>query len=761
MGEAASTAGRLIEKCVDHAVASLQAAEAADAGTDQRQQLSGAWRELLVRRKTWSVRLPQLLGAAFEVEARGAPRAQAASEDRTIGSLSLVDDVEIARTIESARLAQQLGAAVERPLAELDALMSSALELEGVQPERNPLRPAVYAQVLRRLVDESPAEPAWPGLWLRAMGAPLAEELAQLYRDQVHFLTLARVHAANYRLVSAPSRPVAAAGSPPAAPPATAATRSTAAAGDAAPARAGHSGFAELAPQSIDGPRLREFLLRDPPDARRPLGPSYYAQVDAELRAIEARQDERSYDADAAREHMRVPAVDRPQRRVDTASPLPREIWGEYSGSRERSLLRGRLKTQAREVGQVFGLEVVRALVDQVAEDPRLLAPMREAIVGLEPSLLRLAMVAPRFFSDEQHPGRLLVERVAERSFKYNDEFSVEFQGFFRPVAQAFSRLNAVEKFEDGAAFEAALAALQAGWSAQDTLDDEGQRKVLDAVQFVERRQQQADCIAAELRQREDLAGAAQPVQDFLLGTWALVMAHARLAQPQGGIDPGGHLSVVTELLWSVKPEKTLHEPARAFELIPRVLLKLRDGLAMLGQAPHETDSFFQQLEALHRPVLKLRARQRHRDLVPPRPPQAEAVPRKASDQLWMAPEEMRAAGFDDTVPSDLVPLAAEAGSSAVACEEQDAAQVLAGLEPGCWVDLYSRQHWRRARMVWASANRTLFMFVSHGGQPHSMTRRSMQRLANERLLRRVEGEGVVPRALNKLAVQPPAARAA
>jgi hypothetical protein len=400
---------------------------------------------------------------------------------------------------------------------------------------------------------------------------------------------------------------------------------------------------------------------------------------------------------------------------------------------------------------------VVRRLVDRVAEDPRLLAPVREAIVGLEPSLSRLAMVAPRFFSDEAHPGRLLVEKVAERSFKFNDEFSVEFQGFFHAVAQSFNRLNQIQPLDTADPFRSALDTLQAGWSAQDALDEEAQRKVLQAVQLAEDRQHEAERIASELRQREDLGDAAPPVQDFVLGTWALVMAHARLANPQGGIDPGGHLSVVTDLLWSVNRDLTLRDPARAFDLIPRVLLKLRAGLESLGQQAGEANAFFHQLELLHRPVMKLRARHRHRDVAPAEPIR---LPGDASDlvdqrdQLWMAPSELRAAGFEDTVPSDAAqPRPSRASHAPLpTLDEGEAEAVVTALALGAWVDLYSRQQWRRAKLVWASAKGSFFMFVSHGGQPHSMTRRSLQRLVKERLLRPVEGDGVVPRALEKLA---------
>ncbi|MEJ8840422.1 DUF1631 family protein [Ramlibacter sp. AN1133] len=807
MGEAVSAAARLIEKCVDHAVTALQEAESAHSG-EQRQRIADAWRELLTRRKAWSSRFPQILGAAFEAEASDKPRMAAIQRDEG-PALSLVDDKEISRTVETSRLAQVLTATLERPLAELDALMSSALGLPVVQPERNPLRPAVYAQALRDMMAEGQPDPAWPALWLRHMAAPLAQGLEQVYKAQTHFLTLQRVSAANYRLrasrpaplggMSRPaplggaSRPAPLGGMSQPAPlggmsqpaplgrmsqpaplggmsqpaPLGGSSRFGSAPADpfGASGFSGFSGFADLPVHNVDGERLQQFLLRGEAQAHRPLAPSYYAQVDSELRALEAGDDEAEpYDERAVRQHMHVPPVDRPARPVDVESPLPQE-WGRFSAPRERALVHGRLKKQAREVGQVYGLEVVRRLVNRVADDPRLLAPVREAIVGLEPSLLRLAMVAPRFFSDEDHPGRLLVEKVAERSFRHNDEFSVEFQGFFGPVARSFQRLNEIDPLENADPFRAALTDLQATWAAQDALDDEPQRKVLDAVQFAERRQHEADRIAGEFRQRSDLEGVDEAVRDFVLGTWSLVVAHARLAQPGRGIDPGGYVAVVADLLWSVKRDLTLHDPARAFESIPRVLMKLRSGLTMLGQQPAESEAFFLRLEALHRPVLKLRARQRHREVAPPEPPVTvpAPAPERAPGEPWMAQQELHEVGFEEA-PRAEAPAAparaAQAAAEPALLSDEEAESLLARLSPGCWVDLQARHHWRRAHLKWASDKRTLFLFVSHGGQPHSMTRRSLHKLVKDRLVRLVDSEAVVPRALAQLGA-PPAPAAA
>lgn len=800
ISEAAKAADRLVEKCIDHAVAELQQAELQAERSDQRNEIAAAWRALQMQRPRWCSRYPQLLRAAFTADASGKAEPAAAAPALRPSSLTLVDDTEITQGIESARLAQQLVAVLERPLAELDALMSSAMGLDGVQPERNPLRPEIYARTLRKLAGENTPEPAFPGMWLRYMAKPLAQGLEQVYRDQAHLLTLARVQAATYRMRTAPSRPMPLSpnsgqaplnsgqaplgprsgqaplgprsGQAPLGPnsgqgplgPSTGGSGFGGSGGSAFTPMSGSSAWASTS-AALEGSRptqLRDFVLRGSPMAEQALEPSYYAAIEAEIAAIEATADEIAYDAAQARAHMHMPPVDRPARRIATDSPLPQETWGEMAGSRERALVRGQLKKQARRLGQVYALEVVRKLVDEVAQDPRLLAPLREAIVGLEPSLARLSMVAPRFFSEEAHPGRQLIERVAERSLHFNDEFSVEFQAFARPVNQAFQRLNAQESFKDAEPFRQALATLEASWAAQDALDAEGERKVLDKVQSAERRQREADQIASEFAQREDLASAPEPVRDFLLERWSLVVAQARLSAEAPGIDPGGYIAIVSDLLWSVDRERALHDPARAIALIPRVLLKVREGLVQLGEDPQPGDPFFRTLERLHRPVLKLRAHQRHREMPPAEAlAVAETQPQReerSPDNLWMAEAELQAAGFEEAPDSGAVPLTPQRAAAAPAepLDEMEADSLLAHLEVGSRVDLFSRQQWRRAKLVWTSGNGAFYMFTSHGGRPHSMTRRSLQRLLRDRLLRPVAGHAVVPRALEAVVNEPP-----
>jgi len=212
----------------------------------------------------------------------------------------------------------------------------------------------------------------------------------------------------------------------------------------------------------------------------------------------------------------------------------------------------------------------------------------------------------------------------------------------------------------------------------------------------------------------------------------------------------------------------------------------------------------------LHQPVLKLRRLKSQRDasasdlmalesgVMPPdaapeEPPTRPEQPRAdAAAPPWLGRDDLDAAGFEDPLPTDaadltpldpLDPLDQEEPSNAppdgvetqstassasappgdAPAPEADAnplitpaqaEQTLLSLQAGSWVDLYSRQRWLRAQLIWASSKGTLFMFVSHGGQPHSMTKRSCERLLRERLLRPVDSHGVVAQALDAVAAQ-------
>jgi hypothetical protein len=732
---------------------------------------------LVQRRNALSSAFPERLREAFERgDGGGRTSSLALLSDSSL--LALVDDVSVSESLESARLLQGLMPVVEQALAALDARMSSLIGFETVRVEKNPLRPSVFVRVLRDLMAEFEREPEIRSLWLQHLAAPLGRGLCQLYEQLALRLQQAHVQEAGYR-IRLVDDPQANSGPAPARRDLMtwdAQTLAATVAGSGSPAVALPPMKALAGTQArLDHQVFHDFLADRGDRFEQALESGYYEQLGHEQRTADAQAALPLLDevvVDRQRVQFRgLPVVDRPARAVSIGSQLGADHWGTYAASHERTRVLLQLKQQAERVSQAVGLDLVRKLVNQVARDPLLLAPVREAVVALEPALLQLAMDDPRFFAKDQHPARLLVEQVAQRSFRFNDEFSAEFEQFHAPVREAINALNALPSASPEP-FAVALEHLREDWASADQAEAAAQAQHLQALRFAEARQTLADQVAWEISLRPDVFNAPAAVLDFLYGSWSLVIAEAQLRHPEGGNDPLGYRAVISDLLWSVRHEVTLRQPRKLFDMLPGLLQRLRAGLNLLDQPAEETRSFFDALMRYHEPVLALR-RASARSQAASMPgaldnvpvislPEAEVtgeVPRpRVADTPWLAARERVAAGFEEALvvaagepgaaDSAPVPLVVLSEEGVAPDDGPDSAALLAGLSVGDWVDLQTSGQWLRAQLVWANAHATLFMFTSRGGRAHTMTRRSCEKLIRQRGLRPLETRAVVGAAI-------------
>ncbi len=785
--EVARQAKPLLGRCVEAAVASLQAAETKSSAVAERQRLAQACWGLTQRKGVLTDTYPARLREAFERGGDEGGRTSSLALLSDSSLLALVDDLSVSESLESARLLQDLMPVVEQALTALDARMSSLIGFETVQVEKNPLRPSVFVRVLRDLIAEFEREPEIRSLWLQHLASPLGRGLCQLYEQLALRLQQANVQEAGYR-IRLVEDPQAGSGSGPASARRDPWTRD-AQSFEPAPTGRGDP-YQTLPPMTalagtqarLDHQVFHDFLADEGGRFEQALDSGYYDQLLREQRIAQAQADLPLLDevvVDRERVQFRgLPVVDRPARAVSIGSQLGTDHWGAYAAPHERTRVLLDLKQQAERVSQAVGLDLVRKLVNQVARDPLLLAPVREAVVALEPALLRLAMDDPRFFAKDQHPARLLVEQVAQRSFRFNDEFSGEFEQFHAPVREAVNALNALP----GATpepFAVALEHLREDWASADQAEADAQAQHLQALHFAEARQELADQVAWEISLRPDVFNAPAAVLDFLYGSWSLVIAEAQLRHPDGGPDPLGYRALISDLLWSVRHEVTLHQPRKLIEMLPGLLQKLRAGLGMLDKPAEETQTFFDALIRYHEPVLALRrasARSQAGTSMPgaletpvvafPETDNLAEAPRpRVADTPWLAARERVEAGFQDapaavaTVVEDsaAAPLST---SSEEADEGTETAGVLASLHVGDWVDLQASGQWLRARLVWANARATLFLFTSRGGHPHTMTRRSCEKLIRQRGLRPLAVRPVVDAAIDAVVKGVPGAPA-
>lgn len=607
--------------------------------------------------------------------------------------LQLLDSQQIDASIEFAMAQQEVWRSVEDVLPQLNALVSSLLGWITVQPQLNPLKPEVFVRALQAsLAQHAPDEPARAALITPTAGL-LGVSLRQLYRELAEWLRSQGVE---------PASPVG-----------------TLTSTQAQPA-AGGQNSASRTLLSLD--KLRKLLSgeldsgQSTKDFLHTVPASYLALED--LRLVEPMM----------------------KRLAQRASQAAQET---AKGDTPQSLIT-REPTQGRLLGQQLGAEVVRLMLDNLMQDRRLLPKIRDLIKSLEPVLLALAPSDPRFFSDRQHPARHFLDRVTHSSLGYSSEQDNGFAEYLASVTQAIGVL--AQGGGDAAAFAHVVHDLEAGWARLDTVQRQQNEDAALALLHAEQRNLLAQRLACDFQERLKNKDVPELVSVFLRGPWSQVVAQAQLGCADGSADPGGYLALVDELIWSVQLQLARRNRARLVQLVPHLLIKLRQGLQLIQYPQERVTAFFDALISLHEQVFE--------------GPRREPVPERAEPEV---------SALDDSREGERSLVAVDETAFWVADDEaqesgylHDEAEMrgqmlqhpcsVGELDTGVWVELMIENVWLRAQLTWVSPQRTLFMFVSNGGLAHSMSRRSLERLRMQGRIRVVSDGQLIENALDGVA---------
>lgn len=680
--------------------------------------------------------------------------------------LELMDETQIIARVELARAEQIVVLGVAKILAEFNSLMCAAAGLATVRAGQHAVKPESFALALQTVVS-SLQLPVTPRDHLMGhLSEALGQTLAEFYAKWTVQLRAQGVQPAGYAV-----RPNAAwfdfgdsnsggdAGAP------VAASSST------QDIRLQQLGVARRAPAVQDQSlltlnKLRQLLAGEFDlvglDAR-PL--TFGDQFSKDFEAALDVEGRRSFDftttVPAAFEALKeMQQVEHVMARIGTRT-ADRAISVNSTAEGGLDETRATLRKSAKGLGQALSLEVVSLMVDNLAQDERLLVPVQDVIRNLEPALLRLALVDPRFFSDKEHPARRLLQEITQRSLAFGVVGAVGssiFIQFFQPL-QAILRPLSEMPIDSAQPFELALKALTSRWDEQRQKRDAQVNAAVQALQRIEDRNLLAEEVAVEILAQPDARKTPAGVVEFLCGPWAQVIAHASLADNAGAQDPGSYRELVRALIWSAQPELTSQKIGKLTRLVPKLLSKLREGLALIDYPALKTSVFFELLMNLHQQAF--------------RPPvQVKEVPQPGSDfpvwpqlaEHWVAPDEAKASGFMklplalaqtrslSAQPTERMPLAVEttALSTTSAASVQVSPDFVWPL--GSWVEICVNEVWMRTQLSWASPHGTLFLFTSATGSTQSMTRRLRDQLIAAGTMRVISSQTVVDGALDAVA---------
>lgn len=627
-----------------------------------------------------------------------------------------LDSEQIDANIELALTQQEVLRAVEDVLPTLNAMVSNLLGWSSVQAHLNPLKPESFVHALRQSLVQHIPEDAARGAVITLAAGKMGMSLRLLYRETSDWLRSQGVEAVH-------------------APP---------------PIGGGLAGKAAQVETSFTRTmltldKLRRLLSGELSSDPAPDAGDFSHTVPASFDALQ--------DLKLVEPMMKRLAERAGQAKAGSQKPAPAPV---------DMLASDAALSPAKRLGGQLGEEVVRLMLDNLMQDQRLLAPVRASLKAMEPVLLRLSASDARFFSERQHPARMFMERITHRSLAFSAEDEPGFARFQKSLDNSVSVLSGGAG--DAAAFSRVLRKLEDGWAR----DEHGQRlraeEAARELLHAEQRNLLAARLADEYTERFIKLNVPDMVLAFLRGPWAQVVAEAQLRFADGSVDPGGYQSLVDDLIWSVQLKLARRNRARLVQMVPGMLVKMRQGLQSISYPPERMAVFFDELITFHEKAFegpRQPAPEVPAATAPPAQPPAESMAPVAQpdepgpagavpvlDDVWIAGSETVNSGFLGEQADISLDFTAQEPVEAV----QQQVWAIEKLNTGSWVDLALGGVWVRAQLTWASPHRTLFMFISGGGLAHSMSKRTLERLKSTGLIRLVSDGHVMDNALDAVA---------
>jgi len=603
---------------------------------------------------------------------------------------------QIDANIEFALTQQEVLMSVEDVLPVLNAMISNLMGWSSVQAHLNPLKPESFVHALRESLRQLVPDPSARSTVMGQAATRLGVSLRQLYVEVADWLRSLGVEPAI--TVSASS------GQP-----------------------AGEAPLpTTLKRTMLTLDKLRRLLSGELDPAQANPGADFVNTVPASFDAL---QDMRMVE-------MMMQRLAEKARKNETPPVAP-----EPAAAPEIQLDEANRKR----LGLQLGEEVVHMMLDNLMKDARLLLTVRENIQALEGVLLRLSSSDPRFFSDRQHPARRFLDRMTHRSLAYSAEDDAGYRRFQKTFSNAVSVLCNGDG--DATAFARVLRKLEDAWEREEQEQRVRREEAARALLHAEQRNLLAQKLAVQFRERIQNRAVPELVQTFLFGPWAQVVAQAQLGHADGSVDPQGYQNLVDDLVWSVQLRLARRNRKRLVQLVPEMLVKMREGLALISYPQERINAFFNALVGIHEQVFDTPRPGRDAPQPPPEAPVSVGGLDSTEDpDVWMVQSEASDSGYLDD--RQRAPIQDRPSPDVGELAPLD----LEHLSSGAWVDLALEGVWVRAQLTWASPHRTLFMFVSGNGLAHSMSRRTLQRLYTKGLIRLISDGRVMDNALDAVA---------
>lgn len=434
-------------------------------------------------------------------------------------------------------------------------------------------------------------------------------------------------------------------------------------------------------------------------------------------------------------------------------------------------------------------IDVVALIFDHILADKRLPPRIKAAIARLQIPVLRIALHDASLFSSRQHPTRRLINRMASHSVGFELDATADdprFAAFCNRVEEAVERITASEG-ESADLYERELQELDDLIARQTASVEQAAQEAVAALQRAEFRTLLRASLGKHMTSLLGGLNVAPFMTAFLKGPWTHVLVESVLRHGDDSDTTRMLRQAGSDLLWSIQPKTGRDDRQRLVKMLPGLVKLLTKAFAWIDFAPGERRQFMSDLMAAQAQAMR-GADKADAQLVA----DYAALADKWKSLLDQAGADVSQAGetgvdllLDDAAPDvavtaaeratsellDAVDIVVDAGAMEVrpgaAAEatgqpslenpgvEQGAPPnrpLVDRLRVGHWCDVYLSGGWTRAQLFWRSPQGLFFMFSSKvAGRAHSMTRRAVERLSRDGLIRLAEDNPLLDRAVDSV----------
>ena len=245
------------------------------------------------------------------------------------------------------------------------------------------------------------------------------------------------------------------------------------------------------------------------------------------------------------------------------------------------------LKKKAETKGEKATIEIVALMFQSILQEDRIPPGIRVWFARLQMPVLRVALSEPDFFGTANHPARQLIDRMGSCVMGF-DASGIQGGALEKEIKRV---VQVIEQYPETGkrVYELVYAEFQK--FLQKFLTGTGAtQKVASVAQQVEQKETLTIQYTIEMRNMLKDIPVREEIRAYLFKIWAEVLAVAAVRKGPQHAETLELKKTSTDLVWAASAKPNRADRARVIQDLPKLLQRLRAGMALLGMAPSQQD---------------------------------------------------------------------------------------------------------------------------------------------------------------------------